>query len=274
MFQENQEVIRFLTSFIFMVFGVIIFIVSLVVIFTKKQEKLSLDFELYKSSQEKELLKTQLEIQEETFKKISREIHDNISLGLTLSKLQINNFLEKQPDVNHLLSTSIDLIGKSLVDLNDISKSLDGNQIVSHGLINALESEISVLSRSGIYRIELDVKGEPVYLDAEIDLILLRIFQEAMNNIIKHANAKLITIDLTYKQDVMIMKIVDNGKGFDYKKIQQNREIRKMSGLNNFITRAAVIGATVDIFSYESVGTTISITTPLKKVSSHGKEND
>lgn len=274
MFQENQEVIRFLTSFIFMVFGVIIFIVSLVIIFTKKQDKLSLDFEIYKSSQERELLKTKLEIQEETFKKISREIHDNISLGLTLSKLQITNFLEKQPDVNQLLSTSIDLIGKSLVDLNDISKSLDGNQLVSHGLINALESEISVLGRSGIYKIELEVIGEPVYLDAETDLILLRIFQEAMNNILKHAKANLITIDLTYQQDVMIMKIVDNGKGFDHKKIQENREIRKMSGLNNFTTRAAVIGATVDIFSYESVGTTISITTPLKKEASHGKEND
>lgn len=270
---EKELVYVILLSSI-IILGFIVLVLIVLAQIQKRIKKNLLEINTLKIIHEKELLKTKLEIQEETFKKISREIHDNISLGLTLSKLQITNFLEKQPDVNQLLSTSIDLIGKSLVDLNDISKSLDGNQLVSHGLINALESEISVLGRSGIYKIEIEVIGEPVYLDAETDLILLRIFQEAMNNILKHAKANHITIDLTYQQDVMIMKIVDNGKGFDHKKIQENREIRKMSGLNNFTTRAAVIGATVDIFSYESVGTTISITTPLKKEASHGKEND
>ena len=265
MLQENQEIIRFLTSFIFLVFGVIVLIISLVIIFSRKQEKLNLEFEIYKSTHEKEMLKTKLEIHEETLKMISREIHDNISLGLTLSKLQITNFLVKHQDVNQLLSSSIDLIGKSLIDLNDISKSLDGNQLISHGLINALESEISVLSRSGIYKIELEVIGEPVYLDSETDLILLRIFQEAMNNIIKHAKANLITIDLIYKEEKLIMKIVDNGLGFNLKKVKQNKEIRKMSGINNFYTRAAVIGAKVDIISIETVGTTILIETPLNK---------
>lgn len=270
---EKELVYVILLSSI-IILGFIVLVLIVMAQIQKRIKKNLLEINTLKIIHEKELLKTKLEIQEETFKKISREIHDNISLGLTLSKLQINNFLEKQNDINQLLSTSIDLIGKSLVDLNDISKSLDGNQLLSHGLINALESEISVLSRSGIYKIELEVIGEPVYLDAETDLILLRIFQEAMNNILKHAKANLITIDLTYKQDVMIMKIVDNGKGFDPKKIQENREIRKMSGLNNFTTRAAVIGANVDIVSYESIGTTIIITTPLKKESSHGKKND
>ena len=269
--QENQEILRFLTSFIFLVFGVIILIIALVIVFSKKQEKLSLEFEIYKSNHEKELLKTKLEIQEETLKKISREIHDNISLGLTLSKLQITNYLEKQSDINQLLNTSIDLIGKSLVDLNDISKSLDANQLLSHGLINALESEISVLKRSGIYSIELDIIGEPFYLDAETDLILLRIFQEAFNNIIKHAKANYITVDLIYEPEFVQMKIVDNGKGFNLDQVKHNKELRKMSGLNNFYTRAAVIGAKVSIISAENIGTTIIIDTPIKNEKKHGK---
>jgi signal transduction histidine kinase len=269
--QENQEILRFLTSFIFLVFGVIVLITSLVIVFSKKQEKLSLEFEIYKSNHEKELLKTKLEIQEETLKKISREIHDNISLGLTLSKLQITNYLEKQTDINQLLNTSIDLIGKSLVDLNDISKSLDANQLLSHGLINALESEISVLKRSGIYSIELDIIGEPFYLEAETDLILLRIFQEAFNNIIKHAKANYITVDLIYEPEFVQMKIVDNGKGFDLDQVKHNKELRKMSGLNNFYTRAAVIGAKVSIISAENIGTTIIIDTPIKNEKKHAK---
>ncbi|MFN5421628.1 MAG: sensor histidine kinase [bacterium] len=261
---EKELVYIILLSSI-IILGFIVLVLIVLGQIKRRIKKSALEINTLKIIHEKELLKTKLEIQEETFKKISREIHDNISLGLTLSKLQITNYLEKQPDVNQLLSTSIDLIAKSLVDLNDISKSLDGNQLISHGLINALESEISVLSRSGIYKIELEVMGEPVYLDAETDLVLLRIFQEAMNNILKHAKANYITIDLTYNQESMIMKIADNGKGFDPKKVQHNKEIRKMSGLNNFYTRAAVIGATVNIISYESIGTTIIIETPLKK---------
>ena len=90
---------------------------------------------------------TQLEIQEFTFNKISSEIHDNISLGLTLSKLQINNFIEKNINTAEKLTIAVDLISKSLIDLNDISKSLDGNHLLEYGLINAIESEINVLSQ-------------------------------------------------------------------------------------------------------------------------------
>jgi signal transduction histidine kinase len=267
---EKELVYIILLSSI-IILGFIILVILILEQIKKRAIKSDLDLKAVRVNHEKELLKTKLEIQEETLKKISREIHDNISLGLTLSKLQITNYLEKQTDINQLLNTSIDLIGKSLVDLNDISKSLDANQLLSHGLINALESEISVLKRSGIYSIELDIIGEPFYLEAETDLILLRIFQEAFNNIIKHAKANYITVDLIYEPEFVQMKIVDNGKGFDLDQVKHNKELRKMSGLNNFYTRAAVIGAKVSIISAENIGTTIIIDTPIKNEKKHGK---
>ena len=212
-----------------------------------------------KSFHEKELLKTQLEIQEETFNKISREIHDNISLALTLSKLQLNNFMESVDEKPMLISTSIDLISKSLVDLNDISKSLDGNQLATHGLINTLESETAVLGRSGIYHVEFEVLGEPFYMDTETELIFFRIFQEASNNIIKHARATRIFVDLYYEKDSLSMKITDNGKGFDVNSTLEKNELRKMAGLKNFYTRAKMIGAEINITSVKNIGTTIHI---------------
>jgi signal transduction histidine kinase len=222
-------------------------------------KKTKLKIEIIKSTHEKELLKTQLEIQEQTFNKISREIHDNISLGLTLSKLQLNNYIQSMDQKPPLISTSIDLISKSLVDLNDISKSLDGNQLVTHGLINILESESAVLAKSGIYKVEFEVLGEPQYLDAETELILFRIFQEACNNIIKHAGANRIIIDLIYGKDSVSMKITDNGKGFNVDDTLGKNELRKMAGLKNFNTRAKMIGAELKITSVENVGTTIHI---------------
>jgi len=251
-----------ITTFIILIAIIITLIVSSE--YKNRIQKSKNEFASLRLVHEKELLSTQLEIQEETSHKISREIHDNIGLGLTLAKLQISNYIDSKKVNDHLLDSSIFLISKSLLDLNDISKSLDGNQLASYGLINALESEVSVLKKSGIFHVDFDVVGETIYLDTETDLILLRIFQEACNNIIKHAKASKILIDMIYEQDWLHLKITDNGKGFNVEETTKNKEIRKMSGLRNFRTRAELIGGEVNITSIENIGTTIHIKTPIK----------
>lgn len=265
MLSESLKIISVILTSSLIILGAIIIILNITSTYKKRIQKSNFDILNLKTTHEKELLITKLEIQEETFNKISREIHDNISLGLTLAKLQINNFMESRNNQSSLLSTSVDLISKSLVDLNDISKSLDGNQLASHGLINALESEVMVLNRSGIYKVELEIIGEAIYLDSETELILLRIFQEACNNILKHARATSIQIDMIYESGMLNMKITDNGKGFNVEETRSKKEIRKMSGLNNFYSRAKLIGAELNITSMKGVGTTIHIKKLIKK---------
>ena len=262
----NFEFINYIISVFIILLSLVVLIIIFIFFHRRFQEKTKIDIQILKSSHEKELLKTQLEIQEQTFNKISREIHDNISLGLTLSKLQLNNFMSGLNQKPILISTSIDLISKSLIDLNDISKSLDGNQLSTHGLINTLESESTVLGKSGIYQVEFEVLGEPFYLDTETELILFRIFQEACNNILKHARATRIIVDLIYQKNSLSLKITDNGKGFDVKSTLDRNELRKMAGLKNFYTRAKMIGAEVIITSVENIGTTIHIKKPINKI--------
>jgi len=261
---ENQIIYKFIFASFLIIILIIFFVIIQVIYFFKRQNIINDEIQKMNITHEKELLIAKLEIQEETFNKISREIHDNISLGLTLAKLQINNFMESQNIQNSLLSTSVDLISKSLIDLNDISKSLDGNQLASHGLINALESEVMVLNRSGIYNVEMEIIGESIYLDSETELILLRIFQEACNNILKHARATRIQVDMIYEPGWLNMKITDNGKGFNVEETKSKKEIRKMSGLNNFYNRAELIGAQLNITSMKGIGTTIHIKIPIK----------
>ena len=264
MLPDQLKMVSIILTSSLIIMGILIIILFITYEFKKRIQKSIIAIDTLKINHEKELLTTKLEIQEETFNKISREIHDNISLGLTLAKLQINNYMVLQNEQHQTLSTSIDLISKSLVDLNDISKSLDANQLASYGLINALESEIMVLNRSGIYQVEMDIIGESVYLEAEIELILLRIFQEACNNILKHARATTIQIDMIYEPGWLNMKITDNGRGFDVEATKNKKEIRKMSGLKNFYTRAELIGAELNITSVKEVGTTIHIKIPIK----------
>jgi signal transduction histidine kinase len=94
MLQENIELFKFLFSGLFVIIILIILIIILASIYSKKQVKLESEIALLTARNEKEILKTQLEMQEDISNKISREIHDNISLGLTLSKLQIINYLD------------------------------------------------------------------------------------------------------------------------------------------------------------------------------------
>lgn len=247
-----------------LILGLIFLLFFILSILNKRKLEIVKKIESIKIAHNNELLKTQLEIQEYTFEKISKEIHDNISLGLTLAKLQTTTYLDQEQKDPKLLEFSIDLISKSLVDLNDISKSMDANQLLSHGLIKALESEINVLNKTGLFSVDFSIVGDPLYLDAESDLVLLRIFQEACNNIIKHARASTIGLKLRYETDHITMLISDDGTGFELKKVLEQKEIRKRSGLQNIKARAKLINAKVDIRSSPGEGTSIEILTPIK----------
>jgi signal transduction histidine kinase len=263
MLQKNEEIIKFLFSFLFIIVAIIILVVVFILYNAKKQENLQSEIDHLKTVTEKEILKSQLEILEDISNKISREIHDNISLGLTLSKLQINNFLESDQTNKNLLSSSIELITKSLIDLNDISKSLDSNQLFAHGLVAVLEAEIAVISKSKLVDIEFNLRGETIFLESEKELIIFRIFQEACNNILKHAKANNITIDLLYEINHVELKISDDGIGFNIEETMKTKEIRKMSGLKNIYQRSEIIGAEAFMYSTPNIGTTIHIKIPL-----------
>ena len=247
------------------ILGSTLIVVNLTLLFKKRIIAAKIELETIKLNHEKALLATQLEIQEETFLKISREIHDNISLGLTLAKLQLNTFLDKQDNTEINLYSTIDLISKSLVEMNDLSKSLDGEQMLMFGLNEAIESEVGVIASTGIYSIEYELTGEIVFLNPDIELILLRIIQESLNNILKHARARTIVVELIFEEELLRMKISDDGRGFDLEATKARRGIRRMAGLKNLEDRVKSIAGELDMFSMHGIGTTINIKLPINE---------
>jgi len=212
---------------------------------------------------EKTLLQTQLEIQEQTFQDISREIHDNIGLSLTLAKLQLNTIdYIKQGRIFENVNSSIDLIGKAIQDLSDISKSLNSELIKSNGLYNTLKLETQKIYRCGKYAIEFTEEGYLVFLNAQKELLLYRIAQEALNNILKHAAANCIWIKLKYEATHISLLIKDNGCGFDKPEVEKYRSGKINNGLTNMRNRAVMLGGTLLIESSLGKGTSIFITAP------------
>ncbi len=219
--------------------------------------------ETTKNIYEKNLLQTQLEIQEQTFLNISREIHDNIGLSLTLAKLQLNTIDPFNPDkIGESVGSSVELIGKAIYDLSDISKSLNSETIKTQGLYNTLKVETERISYSGKIAIQFTTEGEAVFLDAQKELVLYRIAQEALNNILKHAGATCVWIKLRYSATEITMSVKDNGKGFETD-LSEKQPVRKpTAGLANMRVRAGSMNGSCKIESSPGNGTTVSIMIP------------
>jgi len=207
---------------------------------------------------QEQLLHSQLEIQEQTLKNISQEIHDNIGQTLSLVKLNLNTIdLHKGEGSEEKILYSKELVSKAIVDLRNISRSLNTDAILSGGLIKAIETELNIINNAGSLKGDLIITGHKSRLDPRNELILFRIVQEAINNIIKHSGASLITVRIIFTEGQLAIKISDNGSGFD-----SNLAASDGSGLRNMRNRAELIGGSFEIYSGPG-GTTISVNLPI-----------
>ena len=241
-----------------------LFIVSILFIYQKKQISYQKNLNEIVSDFEKTLLSTQLEIQEHTFQNISREIHDNISLSLTLAKLNMNTLnLSNIEKSKEQLDSSIELVSKAINDLSDISRSLNSEIISEKGLIKALESEIGKLIKLELFTIQFEIKGNPVFMNSQKELVIFRIVQESLNNILRHSSAKKVVLQLDYTKTSMDIHLFDDGIGFVQSKNGLSRPNNYTSGIRNMKKRSELINGTFTIDSILGAGTTIKLSVPL-----------
>jgi len=218
-----------------------------------------------KSEYEQTLLRTQLEIQEQTLKTISEEIHDNIGQALSLAKLKLNTLKYDQPDLLvEKINDSRELVSKAIRDLRDLSRSLNTDSIASMGLVRAIELELELFRKSG-FQTTLYTEGEIRKMEPQQELILFRIVQESLNNIIKHAEAKTIRVSALYTEVELDLQVEDDGKGADPSQLDMDGNSYKSLGLRNMSNRAGMIGGTFSINSVPGNGTIIKLNIPFNK---------
>jgi signal transduction histidine kinase len=105
---------------------------------------------------QQELLKTQLEIQDQTLKNISKEIHDNIGQVLSLAKLNLNTTDVSNFDATYKIITSKDLVGKAILDLRGLLRNLGSDKITKMGLYGAIENELEQIKKTDLYQTRLE----------------------------------------------------------------------------------------------------------------------
>ena len=235
------------------VFVLVLIIAGLLLfrIYLKRKNKLLEEKERMSVAFEQTLLQSKLEIQEQTFADISREIHDNIGQVLSLARINLNTINTGGDNVK--VNLVDELMEKAITDLRNLSHSLDADLIRKKGWPEVTRKLLRDVERSGKYTVNAYIADGLPALGNDRPIILFRMIQEVINNIIKHAGANKITLEANAGERQILIRIRDNGKGFDTKANGAG------AGLQNLENRAKMINASVYISSVLNGGTEVTI---------------
>lgn len=209
---------------------------------------------------QKELLSTQIEIQNQTMQHIGREIHDNVGQKLTLASLYTQQlaFENKAPQVNESIENISKIINESLSELRELSRSLTDNSIERNTIYQLVNQEVKKIKDLNLCSIAFECNQKSNDLVYTQKAILFRIVQEFLQNSMKHAQCKSIMIQLNFNLDNVQLLLEDDGKGFDVAKTNNSG-----IGLANMQKRTEMIGGKFILESRLNVGTQLTVILPL-----------
>jgi PAS domain S-box-containing protein len=228
-------------------------------------ERRTLEKELRTSKELLEKLNQHLyEIRENERAVISREIHDELGQSMTAIKLDLNHlykYVNTNPEAIRQLGSMIELVSNTIKDVQRISSDLRPGILDDLGLAAAIEWYSEEFEKRTGIRCSLSL-DDSILGDSQKDLIFFRVLQEALTNVIRHANASSVGIKLYQSKAGTAMTIQDNGIGM----LPEKKESGKSLGLIGMRERVRQFGGKIDISSKKGEGTKLTIIIPEKKI--------
>jgi signal transduction histidine kinase len=221
-------------------------------------ERRRLEMELIKQewNKQKMLAQAAVDAQEKERADIGKELHDNISQMLTSTKLFLDILKTKTDD--ELVDRSIKNINAIIQEVRSLSRSLVPSSISDLGLIASMTDLFENIRATNVLEVEFYPDNETdKLLSPNSKLTLYRIVQEQINNIIKHAQAKQVFVELFPENGHIELIIADDGIGFD------PETIKKGMGLKNMRSRAELLSGKIDISSTPGKGSKVKVVLPI-----------
>lgn len=259
---EISEVVVIVLAGTFLMLLLVIFIVSFFFVHQRRQQKHQQEKATLKAQFEQEILTSQNEIKEETMKFISRELHDNVVQMLSLVKIQLNNLSEELPE-SQKIAQSKDYLTSAIGDLRALSKTLNTHNILHEGLANTIRFELKRIEKASAIQTNFTERTEQSKLDSNQEIIIFRIFQELIQNILKHAQAKNISVLLEEQEDFFKIEVQDDGIGFDFEEKLKNKGFDSGTGLANMVYRASLLKGSFKVLKSDSGGSLSTLLVPL-----------
>ncbi len=237
-----------------------LFLIVYVSVYNSRKKKHQEETERMRHAFRTELMQTQMEVQEQTLKTIGNDLHDNINqlLGLMTITLSAVDLSDKDKAAEKIAAAEA-LARRSIREIRALSRLMHGEELVGKGLPHAIAFELDWLEKSGRYQIHRtgNLTGMPKH--PETELFVFRIFQETLHNIIRHANATSVTVEQSWQDQTLTLRLIDDGAGFD---VEAALAQPSGMGLQNIRKRAAMIGGAAVIRSVPGKGSSVTITVP------------
>jgi len=222
------------------------------------------DKEQMKSLYQRELLQSQLEIQNQTLQQVGNDLHDNVGQLLTVVIMRLNDLEDDvgEPAKQEEVQQTRELVQTIIADVRALSKTLDHDTVRRFGLLPSLTLELERIQRTKRIHAELITHGEPYPLGEQTEIVLLRMTQESLNNALKHAQAKHVRVAVDFRADSFLLTISDDGRGFSVTEATARQLDESGAGLSNLYRRAGLLGGTCIITSTPGAGTQVDIRMP------------
>lgn len=201
-----------------------------------------------------------METEEHERQRLARELHDGVGQLLSASRRKIDSGINDEQAKKDTLS----LLDESIKEVRELSHNMMPPALVNKSLMQAIEDMAErIRSATG-----LDIQVEAIDIeDLELSktetLMLYRAVQEMLSNVVKHANATLVTIDIVNHETELNLMVYDNGMGFDKAMVMQQGG---GLGLKNIQSRIEYIGGHIEIDTMPGKGTTYIIDVPIKEM--------
>jgi two-component system sensor histidine kinase UhpB len=202
-------------------------------------------------------------VREEERTNIAREIHDELGQVLTVLKIQVTllskELKKDQFNLRERLESVARLLEETVESVQRITSELRPGILDELGLVPAIEWQAQEFNNRTNIDIEYNLPKEEIILDQSKATAVFRIFQEALTNIARHANASKVKIDLEQSDGNLKLKVTDNGKGITQNQINNPKSF----GILGMKERALVFGGTVTIKSTMDIGSIVELGIPL-----------
>jgi PAS domain S-box-containing protein len=213
-----------------------------------------------------ELLKTQ----ETERYRIARDLHDHIAQDLSSLKIRLQTlFGSHSSDSNELreqINDTVQILQRSISDVRNLAYDLRPPGLDQFGLVRTLFLYCEDFAQCNNLKTDFIAAGlDDLNLDKDIQINIYRLIQEALHNVKKHAEAKGVTIRLVASSPNLMLRIVDDGKGFDVSNWRAKSYKEKRMGLQSMVERVNLLNGTIDIRSRLNRGAGIFITIPIEE---------
>ncbi len=230
-------------------------------LFYRHQQRQKAALNLERISQQETRLNAVFQAQEEERRRIAKELHDG--LGQTISAIKMNYQSLSGKAADKELTPEFEKIGKMLenagTEVRSISHQMIPKELEQFGLVPAVEGMLNLNLENATVKYQFEHSGFSERIGSHIELVLFRVLQELVSNVIKHSRANQLSVQLVKLKTHVVLNVSDNGVGFDVEKKEKNG-----IGLLNIASRIDAIKGNLHYESVSGKGTSVTIRTPIE----------